>query len=197
MLGLASCEVANPKRVRLGGQQCAPPPQPSRGGFWWPRSARATVGFGGRWWQETWAPLPALPPACASPWQWLWGLSAGCCPPLLDDKQGSKNIFHSYRFSCWARITSAAITSFLRKAGNGSRSRPLEWHGHGWPQMSTVPNWCCPELPGLSRSVVGCLCPHYSRVISCTTSPLRRGGLSFSTETTKKNSAGKPLFLPQ
>lgn len=96
-----------------------------------------------------------------------------------------QNIFHSYCFSCWARLASAPITTFLRKVGNRCGFRPLEWHWCGWPQMSTVLKWWCPELPTLSRSAAGCLSPHYSWVISCTTPPLQRGGLSLNTETKK------------
>lgn len=131
--------------------------EPQKGQAWWDSSVLrhhssaerdfggpglpwAAVWFGGRWWQETWAPLPALPPACTSPWQWLWGLNAECCPPLLDDKQGSKNIFHGYRFSCWARIASAAMTSWER----------WEWVQTTWMALARLaPDVHCAELMAL------------------------------------------------
>lgn len=92
-------------------------------------------------------------------------------------------------------MASAAITSFQRNVGNGCGFRPLESHWHSWLQMSTVLNWWCPGLPGLSRSLAGCLSPHYSQVICCTVASLWRESWALTQQTTTKTTVQENILV--
>lgn len=57
---------------------------------------------------------------------WWWWVQSTVLPFWMINRD--QNVVHSYYFSCWARIASAAVTSFLRKVRNGCGSRPPERH---------------------------------------------------------------------